>query len=512
MQVTWLSVLPPIVVALGAIALKDINYAITAGILTASFVAANGNVIVAGTTLLTKIVHTFNGDFLSLYCFLICIPALIQIFICTGSAHAFTRSITKKFSSPFHIELACCISSLLLSIDDYLSILVIGNVMRNTVDKMGIAREKLAYLIHTLSGTLVIMCPISSWVATICMYLQQSGISNTAHSALIFADPFFVYLDSIPYMLYSLLTIISVGTITTKRLSFGPMALYEKSTVPHQPTAQTAQKMSEGNTLELLVPLGVLLTTTIMGILYMGEWHLLGGNNTLIEAFKNNTHIFSILATASMITLSSTLLYLLYKKQIHLHTIPNIIYSSFCLMKPVLTMLLLLALLSSYLRNELATGAYIASILGTTTTAVYLPVVIFIMALILAIVTGSSWSTFGLLLPIVIPMINTLGQVQLLYPILGAVFSGAVCGDHISLFSETTTMSAGCTEISPLVHVKTQLPYAFPAIIGSLVGFVAMGFLHMYPARISYWLPLGLATCTCIILLAWLQKKSQKKF
>jgi Na+/H+ antiporter NhaC len=290
------------------------------------------------------------------------------------------------------------------------------------------------------------------------------------------------------------------------------MALYEKSTVPHQPTAQTAQKMSEGNTLELLVPLGVLLTTTIMGILYMGEWHLLGGNNTLIEAFKNNTHIFSILATASMITLSSTLLYLLYKKQIHLHTIPNIIYSSFCLMKPVLTMLLLLALLSSYLRNELATGAYIASILGTTTTAVYLPVVIFIMALILAIVTGSSWSTFGLLLPIVIPMINTLGQVQLLYPILGAVFSGAVCGDHISLFSETTTMSAGCTEISPLVHVKTQLPYAFPAIIGSLVGFVAMGFLHMYPARISYWLPLGLATCTCIILLAWLQKKSQKKF
>jgi Na+/H+ antiporter NhaC len=444
---------------------------------------------------------------------LICIPALIQVFIKTNSATAFTRIITKKINSPTLVELACCFSSCILSIDDYLSILTVGNVMRSITDHVGIARAKLAYLIHTLSGVLVIMCPISSWVAAICVYLQQSGIDNTNPTALIYADPFLVYIESIPYMVYSLLTVFTVLIIVTKRLSFGPMAAYEKN---NQIIQTSAQSEDSGSPWGLVIPLIILLGSTVVGILYCGGFYLFGGTHTLLEAFKSNTQIFLVLAVASIITLLFSLLQALYQRYITMRDVGPIIYSGFHLMRSILIMLFLISILSSFLKNDLATGQYLAAMIKNTATIEYVPAIMFLLSLTMALATGSSWGTFGLLLPIAVPMISSLcnlpaltnpTDIPLLYPVLGAIFSGAVCGDHISLFSETTIMAASCAHISPLVHFKTQLVYALPAIIGSFIAFCLMGVLYVYYIQALYWLSILSAFIVCITILIWLNKK-----
>jgi tetracycline resistance efflux pump len=520
MYLTWLSLVPPILVVCCAYWLQQLNYAILIGLCAAALIVQNGNIGGAIMILGQKIwAQCTNIDLIYLYVFLICIPALIQLFIVTNSAAAFTRFITRKIRSKKGIELACCAASSGLSIDDYLSILTVGNVMRSVTDHVGIARTKLAYLIHSFSGAIVILCPISSWVATIIVYLEQSGISTTDSSVLIFADPFMAYIGTIPYMAYSLLTILTVLTIIIGRISFGPMALYEKNFHPTQHNIKSATQEQQGNALDLLLPLLLLLTTIIVGILYAGDFYLLGGHNSLIEAFKNSSSIFLILCIASSVTLIFALIRSVYKKEIGIHQIPMVISSGFQLMRTVLIMIFLISLLSSFLKNELHTGLYLAHIMSTAIMSSLLPVTMFLVALSIALATGSSWGTFGILLPIAVPLLSSisavdpltpLNEIPLLYPTLGAIFSGAVCGDHVSLFSETTGMSAASTEISPLVHFKTQLPYAIPVIISTGVCYLMMGFLYPYGITFAYWLPMLCSAAICLACIAFLQHYYKK--
>lgn len=516
---TWVSLVPPIFVVICACISHRLNLSIFLGIVTAALIVMDGNCVTA-TTLITQRAWEYvtNKDTIYLYIFLITIPALVELFIKTGASTAFTHTITKKIRSKRGIEFSSIISSLALSIDDYLSILTVGNVIRPLADHAGIPRVKLAYLVHALSGPLVILIPISSWIAPITAYLQQSGITGALDpKSIIAADPFYVYLRTLPFIFYSLLTIIAVSLIVAKRISFGPMYEHEKNnkqiTNIHK---QITESVSRGTLADLFIPIGTLFASIISGIAYFGDSTLFGGTRSVMEAFQHNTHIFLILCLSGTLSLSVGLVRALFKRMIGIVDIPKLLLSGVVLMHNSLIMLFLISILSGLLRTDLATGHYLAHIVTQGIAISFLPLILFFVSVLISIATGTSWGTFGLMLPITIPMLTSVFNVSnqllpddipLMYAVLGAIFSGALCGDHISPFSETTAMSAVGTQTTPIEHVKTQLPYALPVIAGCVVAYTLCGFLYKASLWVFFTLPLTGGIVTCILLLYYSNRR-----
>lgn len=521
-MLSWLSLLPPLIVILIACITQALNKALIIGIASAAFITTQGSLYETVSLIFLRTYEQItNRDNLYLYIFLITVPSIVVLLNKGNGPLAFTRAITKKIRTKTGAQMACVYSSFALCIDDYLSILTNGHIMRSLTDHFGIPRVKLAFLIHALSGPVVILSPISSWVATITAYLSQAGIDNdlTEH-ILINADPFYMYLHCLPYIFYSLLTIAAILFIVKKQISYGPMHAYEQQSTP-MPLVHPTHGTSKGSLWDLLLPLGCLLFSIFVGILYVGDFYLLGGHNSFLEAFKNNKQIFLVLAGAGSFSLMISFAFAYKRRIIHLNEIPSIIGAGFQLMKPAIIMVFLASILSLLLRNDLMTGQYLAHVCTNTLPLALLPAMFFILSLVTSIATGSSWGTFGLMLPIAVPMLTSMLQlapqatpdaVTLLYPVLGAIFSGALCGDHISPFSETTVMSAASTQIEPMEHVYTQLPYALPVIAGTLGAFIASGYL---PTQ-SFWIHNGLCILIgiiiCFILLFICNKNNDKQY
>jgi len=506
----WLSLTPPLLVIIIASITRKINKGLIAGIITASFIANKGSLANSSALIWERIVEHFKDvDALYLYIFLFTIGTLIALLRYTGGAIAFALEVTKKIRKKVTAETSAIILSLGLTIDDYLSILTNGYVMRPVMDRMHIPRVKLAYLIHSLSGPLVILIPISSWIAAITVYLDQAGINLDGTSQTkILADPFFIHLQTIPFTFYSLLLIASVLFIVIGRLSYGPMHTYE-----HGHLAPSAQKMPQeyltqprGTTADLMLPIGTLLLIVFIGFPYAGGYYLLGGTRSLIDAFQNNHHTFSILCGAGFLSLSIGLLFGLIRQKVFFREIPSIIGQGIKIMYSPVIMIILASIFGSMLKTDLLTGKYLASLLIGKVSIAILPIMFFLVSLTCAIFTGSAWGTFALIFSIAIPMLPPLfgvetpalaEQITVLFPILGAIFSGAVCGDHISPLSETTVMSATSSGVSPLEHTRTQLPYALPVIISSAIAFIISGQLIDRPLWINALISFSISTIVC---------------
>jgi Na+/H+ antiporter NhaC len=490
---SWLSALPVLIVIGITFLTQQLNYALLIGIFLSIIIATNGHIIYSFYLLWQHIFDQLHSwDTWYLYLFLIVLPSLIDLFIKTGSATAFALMITKKIKSKRGIEYASIITSCALAIDDYLSILTTGHVIRSLTDRVGIPRAKLAYLIHALSGNVVILVCISSWVATLTNYLKLSGVG---HNQLVNTEPFTLYIQSIPFMAYPLLTIVTVLTIVTFKISFGPMKKEEDKHAIIHVFNENTQNEPVGSVANLFGPMLLLFTLIIGSILYYGDCFIFGGQRTILEAFQANTSIFFVLFFASITTFVFTAMYFMYQRLVTFNIVCHAIMHSFDLMKSVLLMIFLVAIFSSLLRNELGTGNYLANIATDYIALAYMPLIFFITATLIAFSTGTSWGTFGLLLPIGIPMIVQLNNIStptdalsipLLCQTIGAIFSGALCGDHLSLFSETTAMSAASAQVTPMLHFKTQLPYGIPVIIGSAVFFAFSGYFYYLPLQYNF--------------------------
>lgn len=274
---------------------------------------------------------------------------------------------------------------------------------------------------------------------------------------------------------------------------------------------------SSGHAKHLFGPLFLLFSLIIVSILYYGECFIFGGSNSIFEAFTSNTKIFFILFISSLATFLLTTVYFLYIRITSLNVIKKAFVNSVHLMQPVLIMIFLVAIFSSLLRTELETGIYFANLAIKHITLEYMPTLFFILATTIAFSTGTSWGTFGLLLPIGIPMIVQMNNIitsteaasiPLLCSTIGAIFSGALCGDHLSLFSETTAMSAAAVQVKPIDHFLTQLPYGIPVIIGSLLFFLLSGVLCHLPAWKSFLIAETVAGLTIILLFNGINKYS----
>jgi tetracycline resistance efflux pump len=490
MDISWVSLLPPLIV-IGAVCIThQLNISLAIGIISAALIATQGQIFSAIALCGQKfITHFSDWDNIYLYLLLVIISSLITLLTVTGSAAGCARIIGKKMRTKRSVEMSTIMLSFLLSIDDYLSILTVGFVMRPIADRLAVARTKLAYIVHALASPLVIVMPISTWAAAILAQLDNAGINlNAPHK--IAADPFYVYLKTIPFMFYSIFVVFSVLFVVITRIGYGPIARDENKvadtsddTVQNVPTYQEKEPHS---LIELLMPITILIGGVFMGILYAGGYYVFGGNNSFFNALRENQHTFLIFFISGLSAFMYSLVLSLYKKMISFTQVPAIVYEGVVLMWFSIIMVIFASILGSFLRIELQTGSYMAYLLLGTAPLFLIPVMLFMLSLVITLMTGSAWGTFSLLIPITTQMLISflqletpvsLDQITILFPSLGAVLSGAACGNHLSPFAETTIMTATATGIESLEHARTQFYYAFPAICGTFIAFIIAGYM-----------------------------------
>ncbi len=516
---SWLVLVPPFFVLGTVLITQSLNRALMIGVLSAACVSTDCSLSKTVSLIAQRCIDQIcTIDYLYMYSFLIIIGTLIILLGYTGGARAFANEITKRLRSARSVETASLGISALLFIDDYLSNLTVGYVIRPLTDRFHIPRAKLAFLIHSFSSPLVILVPVSSWVAMITGQLDLAGVSIDNPSARVIADPFFIYLATIPFIFYSIFMIISVYCIVRMKISYGPMHTQEKIAAQtdnlfggKNPIAQhlAMHEGSRGTVIDLLLPLALLIFSVFFGLLFMGGYTLFGGTNGFLNALRNNTSTFFVFFVASSFTLLFSIVFFYFRKTLHISHLKTIFAQGFELMRGAIITLFLASLLGTLFKQDLQVGVYLADIIHGTTALHFLPCMIFIISAIVAIITGTSWGTIALMLPITIQLITTLlqttsaypEQIPLLFPLLGAVFSGAVCGDHISPISETTIMASTSAGCYPLDHVYTQFFYALPAIIASLIAFLVAGFVAPYGVLATACAALASGITSCIILL-----------
>lgn len=532
MLYSWLSVLPPLIVVICAAISHRLNTALLCGIVAAALIATHAapidTVTLLGTRFWSQIIDL---DKAYLYIFLISIGTLIALFNYTGCARAFATLIATKIRSARAAQGSAIAISFLLFIDDYLSILTNGYVMCNLADRFGIARVKLAFLVHSLAGSVVILAPVSSWVAAITTYLGQAGVSPTSEQGtIVLADPFYLYLKSVPFIFYSFLIIASVIYIVRRNISFGPMRQYEQEAaakaiaMPHEAssfakamTDRMADKPKdrEWAFLDLILPLATLFLTVLIGIPIAGGFpHL-----PFMEAVKQNNQTFLIMCIGGLLGLLVGILMAHYRRTVKVLHYPALVREGFDSIQSTIVMIFLAAVLGIMMREDLHAGEFLASTLLATASLAILPVLIFLTSLITALAIGSAWGTMALLIPLAIPMVATLSQLpipahpdalMLLAPVLGALFSGAVCGNHISPLADITIMSALSTGVTPLQHFYTQLPYAIPATIACAFGFILIGLLMGLPLGLNGVISLGVSMILCLGMLEVMNRIGKK--
>lgn len=500
---TWIVLLPPILVLLFTAITKRLNLAFILSIICAGLIANQGSIWPT-----VKLINLRTSDqlcdidYIYLYIFLFVIGIFIVLLDSTGGARAFAHRFTKHIRSAKAAENSSLAVSAVLFIDDYLSNLTVGYVMRPITDKFRIPRAKLAYLVHSVSIPLIILMPISSWVAMLTGQLSKAGImpAGKDHVAAIkiVEDPFFAFLASIPFIFYSFIALASVFIIIHRRISFGPMHTQERiaSTTgnlfgnekEHFVKASEAtilDNTDHPSLIDFCMPLLVLISTFVLTILYTGNYYLLGGTESFIGAFKNNDQSFLAICLAGLAALATALLLALPRKKVSIKELPGIAKEGISMMLPSVIMLILASILGCIVRVDLQSGAYLATILGSTIPALFVPCMFFIVATITAFLMGTSWGTIALLLPMATPIITTFAHVSLpttpelvplLFPVLGAIFSGAICGDQLSPISQTSLMASTSSGIDPMTHAKTQIPYAIPGIIAALCAFIISGY------------------------------------
>lgn len=507
MDQSWIVLIPPLLVLLLAFLTHDIVASLGVGIATGILIASKLNPL-TGLHILFKntIIQLFDQDKIAIFIFLIILGSIISLINKTGSAKAFSDKITKQIRHKKGVKLYSIFLSFCLFIDDYLNSLTVGYIMHPLTDKFKIPRAKLAYLVDSLTGPLAILIPVSSWVATILTNLESSGINTKGSDfSLVHLEPLQAYLLSLPFIFYSILTIVTVGLIVGFNMSFGPMSKHEyiaeatgnlfggKKNIT---TSSDAQSLEKSFLSDFFAPLLTLLSSVFIGIYIWGYGA-----------------IFLILLGSSLNSFLVGVTIAIYHKTITPYDIPLIFKDGYKLMIAAIITIFVANIFALILKNDLKTGDFIAQIVGQSLPEALIPVLLFGLSLSIALATGTSWGTMALMLPIALPPLislanitppATLLNIPLLLPSIGAILSGAVAGDHISPISETTVMAATSSGCHLGDHISTQTWYAVPVLISTATGYFLLGFLLPYGLAKACLYSLLISVLVCCIILSML--------
>ncbi|NLX70091.1 MAG: Na+/H+ antiporter NhaC family protein [Clostridiales bacterium] len=466
------SLAPPVIAIVLALITKEVYSSLFIGIISGALLYANFNPVNAFDAIFSEgfISSLADGWNVGILIFLVVLGTIVCLMNKAGGSAAYGKWAAQKIKSRKGAMLATFGLGVLIFVDDYFNCLTVGNVMRPITDNHRISRAKLAYLVDATAAPICMIAPISSWAAAVVGVVEGY-------------DGFDLFIRAIPYNLYSLLTIAMIIFITAMGIEYGPMKKHERNailygdlyTTPDRPYEGQDGEVSagKGKVIDLVIPVLILIILCILGMLYTGG--LLEGEN-IINAFANCDASLG-LSLGSSLALIITIIYMMVRKVLTFNECMECLPEGFKAMVPAI-LILTFAWTLSGITNLLGAREYVSSIFegSAANLLVLLPAIVFAVAVGMSFSTGTSWGTFGILLPIV-TAIEGLGP-ELLVITVSACLAGAICGDHCSPISDTTIMSSTGAMCNHINHVQTQLPYAMTVAAVSFVGYIIAGFVH----------------------------------
>lgn len=492
---TVFALLPPVIAIGLALITKEVYTSLLAGIITGGLLYSNFNLELMINTIffqedggmVYKLADAWNVGILV---FLVMLGILVSMLNKAGGSAAFGKWASKHIKTRIGAQISVMILGVLIFVDDYFNCLTVGSVMRPVTDRHKVSRAKLSYIIDATAAPVCIIAPISSWAAAVTSSVpEDSGINGFA-----------VFLQTIPYNLYAILTLVMVLLVTVLRVDFGPMKKHEMNaiagdlfTTPGRPYEGNEEEVinEKAHVLDLILPVAVLIASCIVAMVYTGGFF---EGASFVDAFAaSDASVGLVLGGA--VTLVFTFIYYMMRDVLSFEEFAKCIPEGFqSMIAPIL--ILTMAWTLSGMTNLLGAKYFVADLVANSASAMqgFLPMIIFLVAAFLAFATGTSWGTFSILIPIVI---GVFPEGQMMVISIASCLAGAVCGDHCSPISDTTIMASAGGHCEHVNHVVTQLPYVLVVGSACMVGYLLIGIFKAVGLDAIVWLTLPI----CIVLL-----------
>ena len=470
MYATFWALVPPVVAIVLALITKEVYSSLFIGILI-------GGVFYSGGSFEGTMNHVFEDGLVGMLSdsynvgiliFLVILGVMVCLMNRAGGSAAFGRWASEHIKSRVGAQLATIALGVLIFIDDYFNCLTVGSVMRPVTDKHSISRAKLAYLIDSTAAPICIIAPVSSWAAAVTGFVPGE-------------DGFSIFVRAIPYNFYAILTIITMVCIASMKIDFGPMKLHEENaikgdlyTTPDRPYENTRDNsdIAKGTVIDLVFPVIALIICCVIGMLYTGDFFSGVG---FVEAFSHSDASVG-LVLGSFVAFAITIVFYMLRRVLRFTECMECIPEGFKSMVPAI-LILTLAWTLKAMTDSLGAKEFVEAIMKSSAEGFvnFLPAIIFLVGCLLAFATGTSWGTFGILIPIVVFAFGADPEMMIIS--ISACMAGAVCGDHCSPISDTTIMASAGAQSNHVNHVSTQLPYALTVATVSFVSYIIAGFV-----------------------------------
>jgi len=511
LNTAW-SLFPALVAIVLALITKEVYSSLFIGILV-------GGVLFSGFSLTGVLNHVFvdgmigqlsDGWNVGILIFLVILGTMVMLMNRAGGSAAFGRWSVEHVKTKLGAQLATIALGILIFIDDYFNCLTVGSVMRPLTDKHGISRQKLAYLIDATAAPVCIIAPISSWAAAVTGSVD--GVNGLE-----------LFVKAIPYNFYALLTIVMMLFLAFRKFDYGPMKVAEMAgklshaddPMPEssmtgaedQPNPPISQK---GRVIHLILPIIVLIVCCIIGMIYTGGFF---EGESFADAFANSDASVG-LVFGSLIALIFTIIFFLATRVLTFKQCMNALPEGFKSMVPailILTFAWTLKSMTSSLGSDVFVETFVKSFADKSAIMSLLPAIVFLVATVIAFATGTSWGTFGILIPIAAKVFNNDINDPMMVMAVAACMAGAVCGDHCSPISDTTIMASAGAQCEHITHVNTQLPYALTVAAVSMISYIISGVLVKVINVNSWILNLVIGIVLMIATLTVIKKSSSKK-
>ncbi len=466
---SWWALAPAFVAIILALITKEVYSSLFIGILFGAILTANGNFEGTLQTVFSDgIVASMSDSYnVGILVFLVMLGTIVAMMNKAGGSAAFGRWAEEHIKTRKGAQFATILLGCLIFIDDYFNCLTVGSVMRPVTDRHKISRAKLAYLIDATAAPICIIAPVSSWAAAVSGFVEDgSGIQ--------------LFIRTIPYNFYALLTIIMMLTLTAKDIDYGPMAKYEKNAKkgdlfsgsnPYEGMKDDVPE-GKGRVIDLILPVLVLIGCCVVGMIYTGGFF---GGADFITAFSESDASVGLMLGSAFAVLFA-IIYFVARKAFGFREAMSCLPEGFKAMVPAI-LILILAWTLNGITSGLGADTYVAGLIENSALGLqmFLPAFIFLIGCVLSFATGTSWGTFGILIPIVLKAFPWSAGNPISIVCVAACMAGAVCGDHCSPISDTTIMSSAGAQCEHVNHVSTQIPYAVTAAIVSAIGYLMAG-------------------------------------
>ncbi len=505
MYATFWALVPPIVAIVLALITKEVYSSLFIGIVM-------GGLFYAGGNFETTVLHVFedgivgvltDGYNMGILVFLVILGVLVAMMNKAGGSAAFGRWAATHIKTRVGAQLATILLGCLIFIDDYFNCLTVGSVMRPVTDKHNISRAKLAYLIDATAAPICIIAPISSWAAAVTGFVEGE-------------DGFSVFIRAIPFNYYAILTVVMMVTLVLLKMDYGTMKTHEENatkgdlfTAGEHPYAAGEDKgnTAKGGVIDLIFPVATLIVCCVIGMIYTGGFF---DGESFIDAFSNSDASVGLML-GSFFGFAITVVFYMIRKVLSFSESMECLPEGFKAMVPAI-LILTFAWTLKAMTDSLGAKEYVAALVDSAAGGllVFLPAIIFLVACFLAFATGTSWGTFGILIPIVVSVFAGKNPTMMIISI-SACMAGAVCGDHCSPISDTTIMASAGAQCNHVNHVTTQLPYAMTVACVSCVTYIVAGVAQLFlPTAATAALSLAIGIVLMVGTLVIIKSRSAK--